>query len=299
MHSSLLLLTGLIAVVWRWRWRWRFSCGDATRSPAGPWQTRWQSALVAFCLPPLMILLAAGAVLSMGHHGTMMGWSVSPLGCWVSLGALGFVGGIVAHTLSRAAQTQLRLRPYPTVTLPTGDYARCLEIDLPVAAQVGLWHSSLLVSRGWLEQLTMAEQQAMVAHEQAHADYRDPLWFLGLGMIRRFSMGLPNTQALWEELLLLREIRADQRAASTSDPLLLAELLVKLSRQMTLATQGYSSDIEPSVGFNESLSPSRLEQRVNALLEPDSVAETAVPAPGRLMWLMVALLPLAATWLHS
>jgi Zn-dependent protease with chaperone function len=155
------------------------------------------------------------------------------------------------------------------------------------------------VSRGWLEHLTLAEQQAMVAHEQAHADYLDPLWFLGLGMIRRFSIWLPNTQALWEELLLLREIRADRRAASTSDPLLLAELLVKLSRQMTLATQGYSSDIEPCVGFNESLSLSRLEQRVNALLEPDSLAEPAVPAPGRLMWLMVVVLPLAATLLHS
>ncbi len=295
MHGSLLLLTGLVAVVWRWR----FSYGDATRSPADPWAARWQSALVAFCLPPLMVTIAAGAVLSMGHHGTMMGWSVSPLGCWVSLGALVFASGVVAHTLIKTAETQLRLRQYQTVTLPTGGHARCLETDLPVAAQVGLWHSSLLVSRGWLEHLTLAEQQAMIAHEQAHADYRDPLWFLGLGMIRRLSIWLPNTQSLWEELLLLREIRADQRAARTSDPLLLAELLVKLSRQMTLATQGYSSDLEPYMGFNESLSLSRLEQRVNALLEPDSVAEPAVPGPGRLMWLIVAVLPLTATWLHS
>ncbi len=289
MHGSLLLLTGLIAVVWRWQWQ----------STAGPWAARWQSALIAFCLPPLMVMLAAGAVLSMGHHGTMMGWSVSPLSCWVSLGALGFASGVVAHTLVRAAATHLRLRQYRTVTLPTGGHARCLETDLPVAAQVGLWRSSLLVSRGWLEHLTLAEQQAMVAHEQAHADYRDPLWFLGLGMIRRFSSWLPNTQALWEELLLLREIRADQRAARTSDPLLLVELLVKLSRQMTLATHRYSSNLEPCVGFNESLSLSRLEQRVNALLEPGSVAEPAVPGPGRLMWLMVTLLPLTATWLHS
>lgn len=289
MHGSLLLLTGLIAVGWRWRWR----------STAGPWAARWQSALVAFCLPPLMVMLSAGAVLAMGHQGTMMGWSVSPIGCWVSLGVLGFASGVVAHTLMRAAATHLRLRQYQTVTLPTGGHARFMDTDLLVAAQVGLWHSSLLVSRGWLEHLTQAEQQAMVAHEQAHADYRDPLCFLGLGMIRRFSNWLPNTQTLWEDLLLLREIRADQIAARTSDPLLLAELLVKLSRQMTLATQGYSSDIESYVGFNDSLSLSRLEQRVNALLEPDSVAEPAVPGWGRLMWLIIAVLPLATTWLHS
>ncbi|WP_017296703.1 hypothetical protein [Nodosilinea nodulosa] len=84
-------------------------------------------------------------------------------------------------------------------------------------------------------------------------------------------------------------------AASPSAPLLLAELLVKLSRQMTLVTQRYSSDIEPCVGFNESLSLNRLELRVNALLEPDLVVEPAVPGLGRLMWLMMILLPLIVT----
>ncbi|NJL87401.1 MAG: hypothetical protein HC886_17735 [Leptolyngbyaceae cyanobacterium SM1_1_3] len=47
MHGSLLLLTGLVAVVWRWQWQ----------LTAGTWAARWQSALVAFCLPPLMVML--------------------------------------------------------------------------------------------------------------------------------------------------------------------------------------------------------------------------------------------------
>ncbi|WOD39637.1 M56 family peptidase [Nodosilinea sp. E11] len=289
MHSSLLLITGLIAVAWRWQWR----------SPAGSWQARWQSALVAFCLPPLMVMLAAGAVISMGHHGTMMGWLVSPMGCWVSWGILGWLGGIGVYSLGRVIQTEWRLRQYATVALPTGGQARCLAIDLPVAAQVGLWHSSLLVSRGWLEQLTVAEQQAMLAHEQAHADYRDPLCFLGLSIVRRFAIGLPNTSTLWEELLLLREMRADRRAAETSDPLLLAELLVKLSRQMTLATQRDAPDLEPCLGFNEVLTLSRLEQRVQALLEPGPMTEPARLGPRPLIWLVVAALPWTATWLHS
>jgi Zn-dependent protease with chaperone function len=289
MHSSLLLITGVIAVVWRWRWR------SSTRS----WQARWQSALVAFCLPPLMVMLAAGAVLSMGHHGTMMGWSVSPVGCWVSLAVLAWLGSVGAYTLGRAMQTALRLRQYATVVLPSGGQARYLDIDLPMAAQVGLWQSSLLVSRGWLEQLPPAEQHAMLAHEQAHAAYHDPLCFLGLGMIRRFSGWLPSTPALWEELLLLREMRADRRAAEISDPLLLAELLVKLSRQMTLSTQGCTPDLEPCLGFNEAQSLSRLEQRVNALLEPNPMAEPARLGPRALILLMVAVLPLTATWLHT
>jgi hypothetical protein len=289
MHSSLLLLTVAIAVVWRWQWR----------SPTGSWRLRWQSALTAFCLPPLMVVLAAGAVLYMGHHGTMMGWSVSPMGCWVSRGVLGWFGGVGVYALGQAAKTEWWLRHQATVSLPTGGQARCLEIDLPVAALVGLSPASLLVSRGWLEQLTLAEQQAMVAHEQAHADYGDPLWFWGLGVIRRFASWLPHTQALWEELLLLREIRADQQAASTHDPLLLAELLVNLSRQMTLAAQGNTPDIAPYLGFNEPLSLSRLEQRVNALLAPDVIAEPTALRLQPLLWLLVTALPLAAPWFHT
>lgn len=294
MHSSLILLTVLGALGWRWLW-----------SPMSPgevsWQIRWANALSAFCLPPLMIVLAAGAVLAMGHHGTMMGQSVSPVGCWVSLGVLAMAVGGVAYALGRAARTQGHLRQYPVITLPTGELARCLPIPLPLAAQVGLGRSSLLVSQGWLEQLTAAEQQATIAHEQAHAHYRDPLCFLGLGVIRRFSGWLPNTEALWAELLLLRELRADRRAAATSDPLLLAELLVKLARQLTLALPPPTpdADLELWVGFNDALSPSRLEQRVNALLEPHPHEATTALGLGQLVWLLVTVLPLATTWLHT
>ncbi|MEA5448922.1 M56 family metallopeptidase [Leptolyngbya sp. CCNP1308] len=291
MHSSLIVFTILVAVVWRWRWQ----------RPDGPWQTRWESALSAFCLPPLMVVLAAGAVLAMGHHGTMLGWSVSPVGCWISLGVTALVGGVFASALGQAVRTQWRLRQYPVVPLPEGGRAQCLPIDLPMAAQVGLWRSALLVSRGWLEQLPPAEQQAMLAHEQAHADHHDPFWFFWLGVVRRFTSWLPNTASLWEELLLLREMRADHQAANTSDPLLLAELLVKLARQMALDSipPTLEAEIASCVGFNDALSLTRLEQRVNALVEPDTRADPSTPHHGRLAWLFVAALPLVAPWLHT
>ncbi|MBD1872521.1 M56 family metallopeptidase [Nodosilinea sp. FACHB-131] len=291
MHSSLLVLTIVVATVWRWRWR---PCD-------GAWPVRWESALSAFCLPPLMIVLAAVAVLSMGHHGTMIGQAVSPVGCWVSLGILFFAAGVLAYALGQAVRTAWGLRQYAVVSLPQGAQARCLPIDLPLAAQVGLWRSSLLVSRGWLEQLTASEQQAMLAHEQAHADHRDPFWFFWLGVVRRFTSWLPNTEALWEELLLLRELRADRQAANTSDPLVLAELLVKLARQMALTTHSQFSEhwLETGVGFNQALSLTRLEQRVNALVAPDTEVKISEQRQVRLTWLMVAMLPLAVTWLHT
>ncbi|MGB3310716.1 MAG: M56 family metallopeptidase [Nodosilinea sp.] len=296
MHSSLILFAILLAVVWRWQWR-----GGQGQAPHVSWQVRWESALGHFCLPPLMIVLVAGAVLSMGHHGTMMGWSVSPVGCWVSLGVLFSFCGVLVYSLGRALLTHWQLRQYPTITLPQGKVARCVPTHVPMAAQVGLWRSSLLVSQGWLDQLTPSEQQAVLAHEYAHADFHDPLWFLGLGLLRRFAFWLPNTTALWEDLLLLRELRADQRAANSSDPLLVAELLVKLARQMTLAKQPpeLGAGLDACVGFNESLSLSRLEQRVNALLAPTPEFETQAPGLGRLAWLVAAVLPLATTCLHS
>lgn len=296
MHSSLILLTILLAVVWRWQWR-----GDQGRSPHLTWQVRWETALGHFCLPPLMIVLVAGAVISMGHHGTMMGWSVSPVGCWVSLGVLFCFCGVLIYSLGRALVVHWRLRQYTTITLPHGEVARCVPTDVPMAAQVGLWRSSLIVSQGWLDQLTPSEQQAVLAHEQAHADFHDPLWFLGLDLLRRFAFWLPNTTALWEDLLLLREIRADQQAASSSDPLVLAELLVKLARQMTLTMHppGLEAGLDTGVGFNESLSLSRLEQRVSALLEPDPTFASHRLRLRRLAWLLAAALPLATTWLHT
>ncbi|MFQ4135571.1 M56 family peptidase [Nodosilinea sp. PGN35] len=286
MHISLLALMVGVAVLWRWRWQ----------PTAGSWQTRWQTALSAFCLPPLMVLLAAGVVIAMGHHGTMMGRSVSPVGCWVSLGVLTIASGVLAYSLGRAAGMAWWLRQYPLVPLPQGGQGRCLPMELPIIAQIGLGRSALVVSQGWLQQLTPTEQQATIAHEQAHADCRDPFWFFWLGVLRRLGGWLPNTTALWEELLLLRELRADQRAAQTSDPLLLAELLVKLARQMTLAQP--MTALDACVGFNEAMSLSRLEQRVNALIEPGEVDSRPRVEPGQILWLAIALLPLATPWLH-
>ncbi|MFM7218989.1 MAG: M56 family peptidase, partial [Nodosilinea sp.] len=121
--------------------------------------------------------------------------------------------------------------------------------------------------------------------------------FLILGMVRRFSLWLPHTQSLWEDLLLLREIRADQAAARHSDPLLLAELLVKLSRQIGLACQEPAP--EAWVNFNPGSSPQRLELRVEALVNPNPPTPPVTPGLSLMVWLTVATLPLATLGLHS
>ena len=50
--------------------------------------------------------------------------------------------------------------------------------------------------------------------------------FFWWGWLRRLTEWLPHSKELWQELLLLRELRADQWAAQQVDPLVLAESLL-------------------------------------------------------------------------
>jgi Zn-dependent protease with chaperone function len=282
----MLLLVGIVAIAVLCRWRWR---------PQGAtWNARWNHALAFFCLPPLLLFSASVAVLWMGHHGNMMGMPVSPLGCWLGKLMLGGEAVLFLISLGKAFWFQAELRRLPWANLPSGDRVRSLESRTPFAAQVGIWQSQVVVSRGWLEELTTPEQMAILRHEQAHAHYRDPFWFFWLGLLKRWTFWLPGTDPLWHELLLLREIRADRWAMQDTDPILLAELLVKLARSHS-ADGGQPSF---AVAFCNHQCVTRLEQRIEALVDPASLP-TKAPQRGEMAWIFLAVMPLILVCLHS
>jgi Zn-dependent protease with chaperone function len=103
-----------------------------------------------------------------------------------------------------------------------------LNLEIPFAAQVGVWKPQLVVCRGLLEQLDEEHLRAVLAHEEAHRHYGDTLWMFAVGWLRHLSGWLPNTEVLWQELLTLRELRADRWAAQRVDPLVLGEALVQV-----------------------------------------------------------------------
>lgn len=284
MHLGVLFLAMTLALVWRWRWQ----------PTEDPWSQRWWRATLALCGPLLVLGSAALAVLWMGHHGTMLGWAVGPLGCRLSQGALALGSIGLLGSLLQAGWTTWHWRRYARVQLPQGMAARLVETTVPLAAQVGFWRSRLIVSRGWLEQLSPEEQAMILAHEQAHAHYRDPLVFWLLGLVRRLTLGLPNTQAIWQELLLLREIRADRWAVQQAHPLAVAELLVTLSRPRSPDAPIVAPAL---VGFSTAEDLDRLEQRVNALLNPISEGDQN-PIPMILSRLVLTGLPWLAVALH-
>jgi Zn-dependent protease with chaperone function len=275
----LLMIAGVLALCWFVR---------QERLAKGPWAIRWQRTLTSFLLPPCLLMTTAFAILCMGPGGaTFSFWDGN-----ITYGlALGFVlwAALEGIKLAWAGVRFLhKVQTYPRVDVQG---VSCLRLDTvaPFIAQVGFWNPQMLVSQGLLDTLDQEHLAAVLSHEQAHHYYRDTFWFFWLGWLRRITSWLPNTQALWDELLALRELRADSWAAQQVDIFALAESLV-------LVGQASPTHVESELlCAGIALSPNRLEERVEALLAgPDATSYT----PG-FLWLALVLLPFAALPFHT
>ncbi|MBD3880461.1 M56 family metallopeptidase [Phormidium tenue FACHB-886] len=277
MHISLMLLATAIAGLSRCLWH----PTDAA------WSVRWRHTLSAFLLPPLLLMMTAIAVLCMGTEGEMLGLPVGWIGYLLAIGCLTMAAGVLLRLAWQAGRSLQQLQTYPVQPL-SGVRAHILDTPRLFAAQVGFWQPKLVVSQGMLTHLTPAQLAAVLTHEQAHAHYRDTFWFFWLGWLRHLTTWLPNTHALWEDLLLLRELRADQWAAQHIDPLLLAESLL-------LAVQEGETAPDYCAALSATAPLTRLETRIEALLatsSPDPVEEFSLAE----LW--VAIVPLLTLLVH-
>lgn len=258
---------------------------------AGGWTQRWQRSLCFFLFSPLLLMVTGLAVLCMGPKGTMLGL---PAGWFSYLLILILIGCAIVVGLKLAWEGWLAIQQTHTYPLQdlAGKVGRVLETPALFSALVGFWQPELVVSEGLLHKLTPEQLAAVLAHEQAHYYYRDTFWFFWLGWVRTCTAWLPNTEAIWQELLLLRELRADRSAAQQVDSLLLAESLLLV----------VSSSIAPMTSFCAMFSAvaqrNRLSERLEALL-----AESEDDAQPQVMWLWLwllsAFLPLVTVPFHS
>ena len=279
MHGSLLILALTSAILLRVLWR---------SQPTSSWNQRWIGTMFTFALPPSLLITSAIALLCMGPHG--MG--ISTFEGWATYGT-GIVFLIAAATIAYIQATQAtqeikQLHQYPSIDLSQTN-ARLLPIELPFIAQVGFWNPEIIVSQGILEALTTEQFDAVLAHEQAHAAYHDTFWFFSFGCLRRLTLWLPNSENLWQELLLLRELRADRIAAQTTDPLALAEALLTLVRS-PMVQSDWSATLNPQTLDD------RFAERIDAILGATPLA----PIPGWKMSAIVVagLLPLLIIPFH-
>jgi len=258
-------------------------------SSAETWSERWHKNLFLLLFPALLLLSTAIAILYMGCHGAMLGVQVGSWGCGVAASILLSAIGCLIKLIYQSYISSFRLNTYPLQSIESTT-ARIIDIDLPYSAQIGFWHSKLVVSRGLLNTLDREHLTAVLAHEKAHLHYRDTFIFFWLSWIVAISRWLPNTEAVWQELLLLRELRADAKAAQEVDFLLLAESLLAVSQA------AMKSEPVWSASFNDYAIGDRLNERIDSLLAP---TQPLIEKRWRQWsWVCLLFLPLLTIPLH-
>jgi Peptidase family M48 len=278
MHLTMLM--SIVAVAWIWR---------CFKFDASHWSEQWQHRLIDLMLPPLLLLMTMIAILYMGPHGWMVwGWEG-----WVSyllaIAFLAFAGLCWLKMIINGYILLAKIRCYQHCEL-NGSVVVVLDNITPFIAQIGFWQPELVISQGLIDTLDYDQLQVVMAHEQAHYHYRDTFWFFLLSWLRQISSCFPRSQEIWEDLLMLRELRADRWAAQQTDGLLLAEALLLVVQTAPLDTPNYAA-------FNDVASPERLICRINALV--NVIEPINSPSPWKWAWLVLTLLPLLIIPLHG
>ncbi|NJL10847.1 MAG: M56 family metallopeptidase [Calothrix sp. SM1_7_51] len=275
-----MVLAGLI-IAWFVRTRY-------TELTSNIWGQRWRLALFTFLFPPLLILMTAVALVCMGPQGKMGNWQTGCLGYVLALIYLIISCILLIKLAWKGWQLVKTVRECPVVNI-TGKQIRLLDTEALFAGQIGFWQPELVLSYGLIQNLDEIHLESVLAHEQGHYYYRDTFWFFWLGWMRNCSAWLPNTDALWQELLVLRELRADARAALQVDPLIIAESLL-----IVVSSQSISEDI--FCAAVDTGGSNRLEQRIEALLSPAQ----STPESSYQYWnlFLLALSPLITVIFH-
>lgn len=280
MHLVMILIA--LAIAWLLRM--------AENKTQQTWGERWQQGLFCFLFPPLLLLTTAISVVCMGFTGEMLGMKASWVSYIISVIFILMASFWLLKLAYLGYQSLKQVRTYKS-KLVIDKTAKILETDFPYSAQVGFWHSELVVSQGLLKSLDPEHLNAVLAHEQAHVYYRDTFWFFWLGWLRHLTAWLPNTETLWQELLLLRELRADRKAAEQIDSIVLAESLLKVAQDT------FQDAAILSANFSCTVPKNRLEERINFLLE-----ETTLIPPSSWQnwsWTILSFTPLITIPFHG
>jgi Zn-dependent protease with chaperone function len=257
------------------------------------WHLRWQKTLFSFLFPPLLIFMTAIALACMGPQGQMGGLQTSWFSYVLALSYLIFCGILAIKQLWQGWQSLKSTRNCPAVNL-AGRQVRLLDTKALFAASIGFWQPELVISQGLVQTLSPQQLETVLVHEEGHYHYRDTFWFFWLGWIRSCSFWLPNTENIWQELLALRELRADAYAALQVDPLLLAESILLVASTPAAVTPLLCCATLSSSSLD------RLQQRIEALLEPPAAALEFNLFNLRFCHrFLLALLPLVTVMFHS
>ena len=116
------------------------------------WLVRWQRSLLLFISSPLLLIATAIAVICMGPQGEMLGLSsgwISYILAWSFCGWASILGLVLAYKGWKSVQ---KINDYPQINIKDKSV---FLLDNPIlfSAQIGFWHSKLVVSKGLIEKL--------------------------------------------------------------------------------------------------------------------------------------------------
>lgn len=254
------------------------------------YQKKWGLSLFLFTFPPLLLLMTCITVFFMGYHGEMWGIKASKFSYYLAEGFVIFAIFTLIKTIWNLHQLSLLINKY-SVQKINGEDIKIMDSSFPYAAQVGFWNSQLVLSQGLIKLLSPQHLNAVIAHETAHKINKDPFFFFWLSYLEKLTFWLPNNQNLWNNLLLLRELRADKIASKTVDFLLIAEAL------LTVTTASIDQPKPIKFDWECPFTNCRLEERINNLLiESD---ESSNFNWWQIIWLFLVFIPWAFFPFHN
>ena len=152
--------------------------------------------------------------------------------------------------------------------------------DYPLSFVWGFRRSKLVLSSGLLRILSPAELTGVLEHEAAHHSRRDNLIKLLLSLCSYSSLAFPLSRLVVSWRATEVEMICDEVAAErTSEPLEIAEALVKLRRE-TMAREISANQIAKPVIASSFVSNSAItfQRRVDRLL---ALVDSPLPQPTR------------------
>lgn len=246
------------------------------------YQKKWGLSLFFFSFPPLILFMTCIVIIFMGYQGEMWGIKASKFSYYLSIIFSIYAIFTLIHNILSHLKTWSILQKCSNKQINGYNY-KLLNSSFPYAAEMGFWHSELVLSQGLIDLLSQEHLMAVIAHEKAHQSYKDPFVFFWLFYLKKLGFCLPNNDQLWENLVLLRELRADQTAAKTVDYLLIAESLLQVTS--SVMTQNNILNNELECAFHDN----RLQVRIENLM--DKKQDLVNNNYSEIIWLLLLFIP--------
>lgn len=211
-------------------------------------------------------------------HAPWWSWTAAVLG----LGVFSRLVWVLVRSILRTMRERWRHRVLLDLLATRNPLLRdtlIVDYDVPVAYCLPGLRSRVVVSRGVLTTLDEPELRAVLSHERAHLVQRHDLVVLPFVALGATFPWLPAVRTAREQVLLLVEVLADDRAARKHDPRALARALGKVGSMQI-----------PAGGLG--VTGSEVLLRVDRLIAPPPpLPRTAVLAVLSLAGLILALPP--------